>query len=88
MIQVVLVGRTGQTLGKKIWGIVIVDKDSLQNAGFIRNTFTRGFINAFGITLIVPLIDILWIFKKERRCLHDLIAGTVVINRRIVKSTT
>jgi uncharacterized RDD family membrane protein YckC len=26
------------------------------------------------------LVDALWIFGDERRCLHDLIAGTTVID--------
>jgi len=29
--------------------------------------------------MIFGLVDSLWIFGKERRCLHDLIADTIVI---------
>ena len=30
--------------------------------------------------LMVCLLDVSFIFRKDRRCLHDLIAGTVVVN--------
>jgi len=29
---------------------------------------------------ILPLIDVLFIFRKDRRCVHDLIAGTRVVD--------
>jgi len=29
---------------------------------------------------LIGLVDILFIFGKERRCLHDLLAGTRVVN--------
>ena len=29
---------------------------------------------------LIGLVDVLFIFGKERRCLHDLLAGTRVVN--------
>jgi len=29
----------------------------------------------------LPLLDQIWILRKDRRCLHDLLCGTVVIRR-------
>lgn len=80
--QLVLLGKRGQTLGKLVLNIKIVDQKTLQNPGFIQTGFVRGFLYAFSITLIVPLVDALWIFRKGNRCLHDLIAGTIVIRHR------
>jgi len=45
------------------------------------NVLLRSWVNGL-IGLVVPfygLVDILFIFGSERRCLHDLIAGTVVV---------
>jgi uncharacterized RDD family membrane protein YckC len=32
------------------------------------------------IAIFIDLVDVLFIFGRERRCLHDYIAGTWVIN--------
>jgi uncharacterized RDD family membrane protein YckC len=82
VVQLVLLGKKGQTLGKLVFRIKIVDRNTLQNPGFIQTGLVRGFLYAFSITLIVPLVDALWIFKKGNRCLHDLIAGTIVIQHQ------
>jgi uncharacterized RDD family membrane protein YckC len=31
------------------------------------------------VNLILPLLDALFIFRQDRRCIHDLIAGTKVV---------
>ncbi len=80
VVQLVLVSKRGQTLGKRLLGIRIVLKDTLQNGGFVVNVLKRGFLN--GLLSLIPgyfLVDCLFIFRENRRCLHDLIAGTVVI---------
>ena len=82
IMQLVLLAKNGQTIGKKILGIKIVDKVSLENPGFIRSGLVRGFLSLFTITIIVPLVDWIWIFRKGSRCVHDHIAGTIVIRER------
>jgi uncharacterized RDD family membrane protein YckC len=80
IVQLVMVTKHGQTLGKRIVGIRIVMKDTLENGGFVVNILKRGFLNA--LLSIVPFYapaDVLFIFRADRRCLHDLLAGTVVI---------
>ena len=80
IVQVVMVTKRGQTLGKKILGIRIVLKDTQENGGFVVNVLKRGFLN--GLLSLIPgyfLVDSLFIFRGDRRCLHDMIAGTVVI---------
>lgn len=75
--------RTGQTLGKKLVGIRIATLDN----GVPRLEKTLGvrypvIMLAGLIPLIGPLlslIDVLLIFRSDRRCLHDLIAGTKVV---------
>jgi len=79
----------GQTLGKKAVGIRIVLMATQENGGFVANVLKRGVLSGlpyFVLTLFAPVIgglyiwtDILLIFRGSRRCLHDQIAGTVVI---------
>lgn len=83
--QVYLLTTCGQTIGKKIVGIKIVCYDDGSEGGFVKNVLMRGFVN--GLISAIPflgsiyaLVDILFIFGQERRCIHDLIAGTKVIN--------
>ncbi len=80
LVQLVLLSRHGQTIGKRLLGIRIVDKDSAENGGFLVNVVKRGFLN--GLLCLIPgyfLVDSLFIFRKNRRCLHDLIARTIVV---------
>ncbi len=70
----------GQSLGKWACGIRIVRADSGENGGFWANVGLRVIVN--GALCLIPfyaLADALFIFRADRRCLHDLIAGTVVI---------
>jgi uncharacterized RDD family membrane protein YckC len=72
--------RDGQTLGKKVMKIRIVNYDDGGNPGFGRVIVMRGFVN--GLLSNIPfyaLVDVLFIFGSEQRCLHDLIAKTKVV---------
>lgn len=82
--NLVLLSTKGQTLGKKWLGIRIVTHPDCQNAGFVKAVILRGFVN--GVIGAIPLIgllysitDIFFIFREDRRCIHDLIASTQVI---------
>jgi uncharacterized RDD family membrane protein YckC len=78
--QLVLLSRDGQTLGKKVMKVRIVRYDDEGNPGFGRAVGLRLFVNGLiCITMIYPLVDILFIFGGEHRCLHDYIAGTKVV---------
>jgi uncharacterized RDD family membrane protein YckC len=46
----------------------------------VTNVLLRGVVN--GLLSIIPLyglVDALFIFREDKRCLHDLIAGTIVV---------
>ena len=50
-------------------------------AAGLANVLLRVVVN--GLLGFIPLygvVDILFIFREDRRCIHDLIAGTVVVN--------
>jgi uncharacterized RDD family membrane protein YckC len=73
----------GQTLGKKITGIRIAELDGgvppLSRLILMRflPVWLVGLIP--GIGRFLTLIDVLFIFGAERRCIHDRIAGTKVV---------
>lgn len=74
----------GQTIGKKWLGIRIARIEDGSNAGFVKAVLLRGFVN--GLIGAIPfiggfysLVDICFIFREDRRCIHDLIAGTHVV---------
>ena len=79
--QAWLLGRTGQTLGKRLLGIRIVDSVSGEPVPWKRLLFTRYVLNI--VLRQVPfyfLVDALFIFGSRRRCIHDRIARTEVIS--------
>jgi uncharacterized RDD family membrane protein YckC len=73
----------GQTLGKKIVGTRIVDVSGARISGW----------KILGLRMIVPgvlgsipilgiffsLADVLFIFRDDRRCIHDHFCGTIVV---------
>ena len=84
IVQLVLLYRNGQTVGKKLVGIKIVRSDG-SRASFPRLLGLRYFVPSLigAIPLLGPffsLANVLFIFGEERRCLHDRIADTIVVN--------
>lgn len=73
----------GQTVGKRLVGIRIVRRDrSRARFGILVGLRVVPVSLAAQIPLFGPfltLLDILFIFGAERRCIHDRIADTVVI---------
>ena len=79
-----LLATTAQTIGKKYLKIKIVKNDG-EKAGFFVNVVLREWVMTLigifpAIGGIIQLVDILFIFRDDRKCIHDLIAGTVVIS--------
>jgi uncharacterized RDD family membrane protein YckC len=78
--QMVLLSRNGQTLGKRAMSIRIVRSIDGGNPGFRRVVGLRFLVNVLmWMVPIYALLDVLYIFSKEKRCLHDHIAGTKVV---------
>ena len=80
----VLLHRHGQTLGKRALDIAIVRTDG-SRMGLTRFIFIRslptGLLGAIPyVGGLATLVDSLMIFGRERRCLHDLIADTIVVD--------
>jgi len=86
-----LLAKYGQTIGKRILGIKIVSKDSIEVLPLPKVLVLRylpptaaGYVPTVGQFL--GLINILFIFRADKRCVHDLIAGTIVINANSIDS--
>lgn len=82
----------GQTLGKRALGIRIVKKETGENGGFVTNVLLRGVVPTtpyLALLLVHPILgglyiwtDALFIFRADRRCVHDHIAGTLVVQSK------
>lgn len=78
--------RYGQSIGKRLLNIRIVDISG-KPATFtqiigIRELLFMGLTSLPTMGLLIAVIDVLLIFKQDRRCMHDLFAGTKVIRVR------
>jgi uncharacterized RDD family membrane protein YckC len=79
--QISMLVREGQTIGKKAMKIRIVDYNSGEVPGWGKLLGLRYGVNsALGNIPLYSLIDILLIFGEERRCIHDYLAGTKVVD--------
>ncbi len=76
VIYVWLWHRDGQTPGKKLSRIRVVDATTLQNAPYWK--LTLRFIGYF-LSLITVIGFFIGLLRKDKRALHDLISGTAVI---------
>jgi len=79
-----LLNKDGQTIGKRLVGIKIImlESDKITALDILLKRYAP-FIIIQMIPLIGPFLafaDVLTIFTKQRRCLHDYIAKTTVIN--------
>lgn len=76
--------KNGQSIGKRLFGIRIVTLDD-QKASLSRILLIRFLPLSLlalipGVGNILVMIDSLFIFRKDRRCLHDKWAGTKVVD--------
>lgn len=85
IIQCWLLATRGQTVGKKLMGIRIVRFSDDANPGFVHAVLLRAVVvtildNIPWLGLLFWLVDCCFIFREDRRCIHDLIADTRVID--------
>ena len=84
--QMIVISKRGQTFGKLCIGTVMVDHDSGRPVGIVQGAVRRLMLFQF-LSLIpyvgglINLADTLTVFKSDRRMLHDLTAGTRVVQK-------
>ena len=83
-----LFSKEGQTIGKYLFGLAVLNKEGykckkinfvFRYVIYIGLEIILGFITMGGIIMISYTM---FMFVKNRRCLHDLIVGTIVINKK------
>jgi uncharacterized RDD family membrane protein YckC len=86
LVQGFPLNQSGQTWGKRLLKIRIVDLNG--NKPPFVNLIALRYL-PISLASLVPilgpiasLVDALFIFRADKRCIHDLIAGTRVINAR------
>ncbi len=94
VVEIVLLSLRGQSLGKLLLGIRVVRTADGSTAGFLHGWLLRECLaTVIGVVLsVLPIIgpillapafhitDWCFIFRDDRHCLHDLMAGTKVVN--------
>ena len=86
VVDLVLLHRFGQTIGKRILGLRIVRSDG-SRATLARICWRRSVIpGAIGAVPLLGelflLVDSLFVFTNGRKTVHDRIAGTIVVDLR------
>ena len=84
LCNAVLLSRYGQTIGKRLLGIKIVDYGTGEILSLKKVIGFRYLPQWLASNLpvgasLLPLLDSLFIFGESKRCIHDLIANTKVI---------
>src|SRR5688500_16556596 len=79
--QLWMLATKGQTIGKKLMSLRIVKTDTGRNGGFVPNVLLRALVGQglLGVIPLYGLVDALFIFRDDRRCIHDMVAGTTVV---------
>jgi len=80
-----LLKQYGQTVGKRLLGIYIVT-NSGEKPDFwpliVRRYVVLGLLGYIPlIGRFISMVDVLFIFRKDKRCVHDLMAATFVVKR-------
>jgi uncharacterized RDD family membrane protein YckC len=89
VLTLYLLATRSQSIGKYFIKTQIHTIDTNEPANFIKTFLLRGLLNnliasVLGcipfLGLVYQIVDACFIFREDRRCLHDLIAGTKVVD--------
>jgi len=84
LLQGYLLLKRGQTIGKYVMNIAIVSVSTNKKPDFfplyIKRYLVLGLVSSIPFLEFIAIADGLFIFRKDKRCLHDIIAGTKVID--------
>ncbi|MFB2538045.1 MULTISPECIES: RDD family protein [unclassified Acinetobacter] len=84
-LQAYLIHTSGQSIGKKVMRIQIVDAEKQTNIGFVRGFLLRSllFITLNWFFAFIPsVISYLFAVGKHKQALHDRVVKSVVVNKK------
>ena len=84
LIYAILLSKFGQTPGKKAYEMKVVDDKTGEYIGFFKSIF-RFLAFLFTATTLLGLF--LPFYRKDRKGLHDLLSGTIVVIEKRSTST-
>ena len=84
VVNIVLISKSGQSLGKKIIGTKMVSQHTGETVGFVHGFLLSTFVFQLitGIPVVggfIALADIIFLFTEGNQTLHDRLAGTRVV---------
>ncbi len=85
ILQIWLLSTRGQTLAKIVFGLRVVKVADGARPGFVHGWLLRNFVPGLaglaplGLGFVFAIVDACFIFRQDRRCLHDFIASTRVV---------
>ncbi len=81
-IQIYLLAVSSQTIGKYLLKMQIIDYQTHQRSSFVQCFLLRSVVGMFllGQVPFYSLIDACFIFREDYRCIHDLIANSIVVD--------
>ncbi len=82
IINWIMISQSGQSIAKKLLGMQIVLEANGSLPGFVNGVILRSWVPAIinQICSLFSIVDALFIFGDEHKCVHDHIAQTVVID--------
>lgn len=84
-LQALMLSKTGQSIGKKVMQIQIVDEQSKQPVSLFRSFTLRSIpiiLFNFFMFPIPSIIDYCFAIGKKRQTLHDKMVKTIVVNKK------
>jgi uncharacterized RDD family membrane protein YckC len=84
-VQIFLLATRGQTIGKLLLAVRIVQFPNGERVGLVKSFLLRACLMSLieavpYVGSLITLVDLCFIFRADRRCLHDHLAGTMVVN--------
>lgn len=82
LVNLVRFCQTGQTYGKRKLGLIVVAQNGspLSGLSLFWRMISPGVISMVPLVGIVASFDCLFIFGESRRCLHDYLASSIVVD--------
>ncbi len=83
VVNICLVGKMGYSIGKRITGLVVVKEDGRYPIGIVDALIRKGAVGKFARAIILGMGFLMIAFDPKKQGLHDRIAGTCVVHKKV-----